>query len=160
MSWQTIERIVGNLKDLDYRGRISWFWINEPLMDSRILDIIAYTRRECPNAFLSLVTNGDLLTDALYRDLRRNGLDALGISIYDTPAAEHAEAIDGDDRLVLMDMRHARAPHLENRAGNIKRHSRLFTKPKRAVPCELRPTVQHDDRERQWAGRIVLLGSL
>ena len=128
MSWQTIERIVGNLRDLDYRGRISWFWINEPLMDPRILDIIAYTRRECPNAFLSLVTNGDLLTDALYKDLRRNGLDALGISIYDTPAAEHAEAIDGDDRLVLMDMRHARAPRLENRAGNVKRHSRLFNK--------------------------------
>jgi radical SAM protein with 4Fe4S-binding SPASM domain len=130
MSWQTIERIVGNLKELDYRGRISWFWINEPLMDSRILDIVAYTRRECPDAFLSLVTNGDLLTDAVYKDLRRSGLDALGVSIYDTPAAEHAEAIDGDDRLVLMDMRRIRPPHLENRAGNIKRHSRLFTETK------------------------------
>ena len=71
MNWQTIERIVGNLRDLDYRGRISWFWINEPLMDSRILDMISYTRWECPNAFISLVTNGDLLTDDLYKDLRR-----------------------------------------------------------------------------------------
>ena len=130
MNWQTIERIVGNLRDLDYRGRISWFWINEPLMDSRILDIISYTRRECPNAFISLVTNGDLLTDDLYKDLRRGGLDALGVSIYDTPAAKHAEAIDGDDRLVLMDMRHVRVPNLENRGGNIKRHSRLFTESK------------------------------
>lgn len=133
MSWPIIERIVGNLRDLDYRGRISWFWINEPLMDPRILDIIEYTRRECPHAFLSLVTNGDLLNEALYKDLRRSGLDALGISIYDTPAAKRAEQISRDDRLVLMDMRQVHPPRLENRAGNIKRHARLF-----------------DDSKRQW----------
>ena len=132
MAWSTIERIVGNLRDLNYRGRISWFWINEPLMDFRIAEIISYTRRECPEAFISLVTNGDLLTDAMYKNLRRNGLDALGISIYDNPAAEHAEEIEQDGRLVLMDMRHVRAPRLENRAGNIKRHARLFAESQRS----------------------------
>jgi radical SAM protein with 4Fe4S-binding SPASM domain len=95
-------------------------------MDSRIVEIIKYTRRECPEAFISLVTNGDLLTDAIYKDLRRCGLDALGISIYDNPAFERAKEVEQDGRLVLMDMRHARVPRLENRAGNIKRHARLF----------------------------------
>ena len=131
MSWPTIERIVGNLRDLNYRGRISWFWINEPLMDSRIVEIIRYTRQQCPDAFISLVTNGDLLTDALYKDLRRNGLDALGISLYDNPAAERSAEIEQDGRLVLMDMRHVRVPPLENRGGNIKRHARLFVEPQR-----------------------------
>jgi radical SAM protein with 4Fe4S-binding SPASM domain len=132
MAWPTIERIVRNLRDLNYRGRISWFWINEPLMDSRIAEIISYTRRECPEAFISLVTNGDLLTDAMYKNLRRNGLDALGISIYDNPAAERADEIEQDGRLVLMDMRHVRAPRLENRGGNIKRHARLFAESQRS----------------------------
>jgi radical SAM protein with 4Fe4S-binding SPASM domain len=132
MSWPTIERIVGNLRDLSYRGRISWFWINEPLMDPRIVEIIRYTREHCPDAFLSLVTNGDLLTDATYKELRRNGLDALGISIYDNPAAKQAEAIEQDGRLVPMDMRHARIPRLENRGGNIKRHARLFAEARHA----------------------------
>ena len=131
MAWPTIERIVGNLRELNYRGRISWFWINEPLMDSRIVEIIRYTRRECSEAFISLVTNGDLLTDATYKNLRRNGLDALGISIYDNPAAERAEEIEQDGRLVLMDMRHVRVPQLENRGGNIKRHARLFAESQR-----------------------------
>jgi hypothetical protein len=126
MSWATIERIVGNLRDLEYRGRVSWFWINEPLMDSRILDIVAHTRRACPHAFISLITNGDLLNDALYRDLRRNGLDALGISIYDTRAAQHAKSLQHDARMVLLDMRRTRPPSLENRGGNINRHGKLF----------------------------------
>jgi radical SAM protein with 4Fe4S-binding SPASM domain len=126
MAWPMIERIVKNLSDLNYRGRISWFWINEPLMDSRMMEIIKYTRRECSEAFISLVTNGDLLTNAVYKDLRQAGLDALGISVYDNPAAAHAEEIEQDGRLVVMDMRHVRVPLLENRGGNIKRHARLF----------------------------------
>jgi radical SAM protein with 4Fe4S-binding SPASM domain len=125
MDWPTIERIVGNLRDLDYAGRISWFWINEPLMDARMPEILSYTRRQCPRAFLSLVTNGDLLTDALYRDLRRSGLGALGVSIYDNRAAERVGRLCDDDRLVLIDMRKARPGRLDNRGGNIK-PERLF----------------------------------
>jgi MoaA/NifB/PqqE/SkfB family radical SAM enzyme len=126
MSWPTIERIVGNLRDLDYGGRISWFWINEPLMDARLLAILRFTRRECPRAFLSLVTNGDLLTDALYRDLRQSGLDALGVSVYDNLAGRRIAAVTPDERLVPIDMRRGRGRSLDNRGGNIARHGRLF----------------------------------
>ncbi len=126
MSWATIERIVGNLRDLDYRGRVSWFWINEPLLDSRIIEIVARTRQACPHAFLSLITNGDLLDETLYRALRRSGLDAIGISVYDNPAADRARRLKRDDRMVLLDMRRTRPPALENRGGNVKRHATLF----------------------------------
>ena len=44
----------------------------------------------------------------------------------DNPAAAHADGIEQDGRLVVMDMRHVRVPRLENRGGNIKRHARLF----------------------------------
>jgi radical SAM protein with 4Fe4S-binding SPASM domain len=154
MQWPTIERIVGNLRDLKYCGRISWFWINEPLMDPRIVEIVKYTRRECPDAFLSLLTNGDLLTDEMYKELRRSGLDALGISIYDNPAAQRAQQIEQDGRLVLMEMRHVRAPQLDNRGGNVKRHARLF---------ENRPSQRHNSCARPFrmmtvnaAGQVVL----
>jgi 2-iminoacetate synthase ThiH len=49
-----IEKIADNLKDLDYRGRISPFGINEPLMDPRMLDIIRLFRAKCPRAFISI----------------------------------------------------------------------------------------------------------
>jgi radical SAM protein with 4Fe4S-binding SPASM domain len=73
-----------------------------------------------------LITNGDLLTDALYRDLRESGLDALGVSIYDNKTAERMEQLAQDERLALIDMRRVRPPQLENRAGNVKRKERVF----------------------------------
>ena len=114
MDWETIERIIYNLRDLNYSGRISWFCINEPLMEKRMLKILKLTRTHCTRAFLSLITNGDLLSQALYRSLRTEGLDALGVSIYDDKTFIKVEQIK-DERLVMLDMRHALPGHLENR---------------------------------------------
>ena len=81
MNWETINRIILNLSDLDYSGRISWFWINEPLLDKRMLDILKLTKKHCPHAFLSLLTNGDLLDETLYRDTTYLIGDAYWIAI-------------------------------------------------------------------------------
>jgi radical SAM protein with 4Fe4S-binding SPASM domain len=126
MDWQTIERIVANLKRLKFRGRISWFWINEPLLERRMLEILKLTRKHCPRAFLSLITNGDLLTDDKYKELRSNGLDALGVSIYDDKTFQKVEQLKRDERLVAIDMREPPPGSLHNRAGNIKHNVHLF----------------------------------
>lgn len=125
MSWELIERIVHNLKDLDYRGRLSWFWINEPLADRRMNDIIAFSREQLPNAFLSLLTNGDLLSDSRYEDLRHAGLDALGVSVYDDATLEKLLEMQGDRYLVPLDMRRPDGK-LQNRAGSIENESGRF----------------------------------
>jgi radical SAM protein with 4Fe4S-binding SPASM domain len=119
MDWPTIERIVYNLKDLNYRGRISWYGINEPLLDKRMLDILRFTKRHCPHAFLSFISNGDLLDAGVYENLRRSGLDALGVSIYNDKTFEKVNRIK-DDRLVLLEMRAPPPGRLENRAGSIR----------------------------------------
>jgi radical SAM protein with 4Fe4S-binding SPASM domain len=126
MDWQTIERIVYNLKDLKYSGRISWFWINEPLMEKRIFEILKLTKRHCPRAFLSLTTNGDPLNETLYRDLRKSGLDALSVSIYDDKTFDKIKRMKKDDRLVTIDMRKPPPGRLENRASSIKQNTSVF----------------------------------
>ncbi|MGH7792508.1 MAG: SPASM domain-containing protein [Thermodesulfobacteriota bacterium] len=78
-----------------------------------------------PRAFLSLITNGDLLSQALHRSLRTEGLDALGVSIYDDKTFIKAERMK-DERLVMLDMRHALPGRLENRGGNIKQDAHAF----------------------------------
>ena len=75
MRWETIERIVLNLEDLQYRGRLSWFCINEPLLDKRMTEILRFSRSRLPYAPLTLNTNGDLLTEDRYFELRAAGLD-------------------------------------------------------------------------------------
>jgi radical SAM protein with 4Fe4S-binding SPASM domain len=125
MSWDTIEQIVYNLRDLDYRGRVSWFWINEPLMDKRLAEILKLTRDNCPRAFLSLVTNGDLLNAERYDLLRQSGLDALGVSVYDDATYEKIEPLR-NRQLAVLDMRGPHPASLENRAGNVKQHAESF----------------------------------
>jgi len=125
MDWHIVERIISNLSDLNYSGRISWFWINEPLMEKRMLEILKLTRSKCPRAFLSLITNGDLLNKTVYRSLRKAGMDALGVSVYDDKTFNKIEKIM-DKRIVTFDMRNISANRLENRGGNIKKNAYLF----------------------------------
>jgi 2-deoxy-scyllo-inosamine dehydrogenase (SAM-dependent) len=118
MEWGTIRTILENLKALHYNGRISWYNINEPLLDRRIVEIVRMTREYCPQAFVSLATNGDLLDDSLYHDLKASGLDALGVSVYDDKTYEKVKKL-ADRQMVLIDMRLAGEEVLENRGGGI-----------------------------------------
>lgn len=129
MSWTTIEKIVSNLRDLDYSGRISWYVINEPLMDKRITEIIRYTREQCPKSFINLITNGDLLDKEKFVSLRKAGLDALGVSVYDDKTFQKIGTIN-DRKLVMIDKRNPGPDNLENRGGNVKKNGHLF-EPKR-----------------------------
>jgi MoaA/NifB/PqqE/SkfB family radical SAM enzyme len=69
LSAELIEKVAENLKALNFRGRISPFGINEPLMDRRMPDIIRLLRSSCPEAMITLVSNGDLLTLEILRNL-------------------------------------------------------------------------------------------
>jgi radical SAM protein with 4Fe4S-binding SPASM domain len=130
MDWSLIERIVRNLGELSYRGRISWFWINEPLLDRRMPDIVRLTRTQNPEAFLSLVTNGDMLTAESYDALKRAGLDGLGVSVYDDDTFEKVTPLV-DERLAIMDMRSVGPGRLDNRGGNIKQRPAEFERYRR-----------------------------
>jgi radical SAM protein with 4Fe4S-binding SPASM domain len=83
MHGDVIDEIAWQLRKLEYAGRISPFGINEPLLDPRIRGIIQQFRHMVPKAFLSIVTNGDKLTESMRDRLFEAGLDALGISVYD-----------------------------------------------------------------------------
>jgi radical SAM protein with 4Fe4S-binding SPASM domain len=146
MDWETIHKILENLKSLQYRGRISWYNINEPLMDRRMAEILRLTREYCPQAFISLATNGDLLDANLYHSLKASGLDALGISIYDDKTFENVRTF-ADRQMVLMDMRSMGEGLLENRGGGIRQE----------VPVFERDRARYQDRscERPFAMMVV-----
>lgn len=62
MSDALFSKIIQELADLNYRGRISLFSYNEPFLDSQIIERHAYVRKMLPNAKLHIMTNGILLT--------------------------------------------------------------------------------------------------
>ena len=125
MSNETLLRIVDNLHQLNYSGRISPFGINEPLLDPRLVEMIQLFRTRCPRSFLSFNTNGDRLTPALFAQLMDNGLDTLGLSIYDDLGFNRLQPYAQDPRVVMLDMRQP-GQRLENRGGQVQNHPDRF----------------------------------
>jgi hypothetical protein len=58
------KKIIDDLKDWDYRGTLNLFSNNEPFVDKRILDFLAYARAQLPNTFILIISNGTLLNVA------------------------------------------------------------------------------------------------
>lgn len=114
-----IEKVIHELILLGYRGRFSPFHINEPLLDyERVRNTIQLLKEYCPQAYASIVTNGDLINQHKIDELREVGTDVIGISIYTSTNLMYMNELSlrNKDIIKLIDMR---TPKLENRAGSI-----------------------------------------
>lgn len=81
MSAELFEKIILDLSEKDYKGKISLFSNNEPFLDERIIDFHRFARNKLPNAFFSLYTNGSLLNLDKFLNIV-NYLDCLIIDNY------------------------------------------------------------------------------
>ncbi len=115
-----INKIICELKELQYNGIINWFSLNEPLLDRRICDIIKKTKDQVPNSRPRLFTNGDPLTQSLLDNLFDNGLWELSISLHDEKASERIAKLDFSKKNVKTVKYYDRTEiDLFNRAGLI-----------------------------------------
>ncbi len=62
MDTNLFTKIIDELADFNYSGRICLFSNNEAFMDDRIIEFHKFTRERLPNARTHLFTNGTLLT--------------------------------------------------------------------------------------------------
>jgi radical SAM protein with 4Fe4S-binding SPASM domain len=69
MEESLFERVVSQLRELDYSGFLSLFSNNEPLLDDRIAAFCKYAREMLPKAYLHLWTNGTLLSVQKYAEI-------------------------------------------------------------------------------------------
>jgi MoaA/NifB/PqqE/SkfB family radical SAM enzyme len=121
MAQSVFDKILADLKAVNYDGIFHLYLMAEPLCDHRIEALIMQTRAEFPENIIRISTNGDLLQsiEDIYR-LLDAGLTDIGISHYDSTNQnlyEHAP----DYRIVhtrLNDLRQS----FYNRAGlvNVK----------------------------------------
>lgn len=85
MELPLFEKIIGDLADMEYHGTLSLYSNNEPLLDNRLFDMLAYAKEKLPGATHVLYTNGILLTANALAYLEKV-LDRLVIDIYtETP---------------------------------------------------------------------------
>lgn len=81
MSRQLFEKIIDQLAEINYSGKIALFSNNEPFLDEDILDKHKYARERLPNARMHLFTNGTLLKLEWFIEIM-NYLDELIIDNY------------------------------------------------------------------------------
>jgi len=82
MNTCTYNKIIANLKEINYNKIITYSRYNEPLADDIIYNRLNYAKINLPNATLHFNTNGDFLTANKISKLYDNGLRSLNIQIY------------------------------------------------------------------------------
>lgn len=75
------KKIIDQLAELEYSGRLATFSNNEPFLDSRIIEFNCYARERLPKARLHLFTNGTVMTLDKFKDIIKY-LDELIIDNY------------------------------------------------------------------------------
>ena len=83
MGWGLYLKIINELQEIGYEGRIAPFLMNEPLLDDRMLGIAEYTKCMLPENELMISTNGTLLKSKKEVDaLLKMGFDKIIVSCY------------------------------------------------------------------------------
>ena len=62
--------IIDQLADWNYRGHLTLYGNNEPLLDTRIVELHKYAREKLPESFIFMSTNGLILTLDKVREIQ------------------------------------------------------------------------------------------
>jgi len=85
---------IRNLKGIKYTGAVTYQFYGEPLLDSRLVDFVKYTRENLPSAmFVKVISNGDYLTEDLFERLIEAGMAEISITIHDRNPARRMERL-------------------------------------------------------------------
>lgn len=75
--------LLDQLVSIDFRGRLSPVFYNEPLMDPRLARLMREAKEKLPRTNIVLFTNGSLLTKENIEELVEAGVDTLLVSQYE-----------------------------------------------------------------------------
>lgn len=75
MDDEIYKKIIDDLTEIDFRGRIAPHQSSEPLLHPRLTELAAYARDQLPRAEFAIYTNGDFLNRERFDELREAGVD-------------------------------------------------------------------------------------
>jgi len=76
------DKVLKELSEIDYKGKIFYSRYNEPFADRMILDRLRQARTTLPKARLCTFTNGDYLTPEFLGEIYDAGLREMYVSLY------------------------------------------------------------------------------
>lgn len=91
MSWDCYTSVIEQLVSIGFNGRIALMLSNEPMLESRLEDMIVYAKHRSQRFFLDITTNGRLLTVEKMDKLFSLGLDNININDYRSDRDKYPE---------------------------------------------------------------------
>ena len=82
MTWNLYHRIINELKELKYNGKIGLFLMNESLLDNRLSNMVMLAKQNMPKAEVYISTNGTRLNEGMFEELKIAGIDRIMVSCY------------------------------------------------------------------------------
>lgn len=94
MPQELYNSICDQLRALEWNGAVQFFYLNEPLLDKRILDLLRQLREACPRCSIHVTSNGEVVRDRdfLYA-LFRAGVNILNLNGYTPEAYAHNKSL-------------------------------------------------------------------
>jgi radical SAM protein with 4Fe4S-binding SPASM domain len=117
-------KIISELKSINYSGRISYSFYNEPMLSAQLEEYVALARQELPDVSIEIYSNGTLLTSERFRKLIKCGVTKFIITKHEDVNSnyEFDKTLNelSSDELKHLNYRSYRDIKLTNRGGMLK----------------------------------------
>ena len=105
MEWSVFTKVIDQLAAMGFSGRIALYMTNEPLLESRLLEMVKYARSKSPRFFLDFTTNGIHLSAMQIDKLFIAGLDNININDYPNDREKYPDMISSPLKNILSNFR-------------------------------------------------------
>jgi len=138
MPVELFEKLILDLKSLNYRGRISFHFYNEPLLCDNLSVFLVFVKQHLPACRTDLYTNGVLLTRPVLDSLLELGVDKFIVTKHANVGAYPFEAmyhsLPNDIRRHIHFQDHSQL-QFTNRGGLVPGSGSRSVESLRKVPC-------------------------
>jgi len=94
MNFQVFAEIVAQLRQIRFRGFLTYHFFNEPLLNRDLETLVRHASQQLPKARHVIFTNGDLLTSARAASLLSAGVDLLIVTDHGGRRTEYVEELE------------------------------------------------------------------
>ncbi|MFH1285218.1 MAG: radical SAM/SPASM domain-containing protein [Candidatus Micrarchaeota archaeon] len=127
------KKAVADLADINYSGILAPHFYGEPLLDSRLPNLLSYAKQKLPNTSILLYTNGDYLSRELFLKLKDSGVNDFFVTEHENKPPKkfmewHASASASDKKHIIFQKMNENSI-LSNRGGAaVVAHKKPFSK--------------------------------
>jgi 8-amino-3,8-dideoxy-alpha-D-manno-octulosonate transaminase len=129
MPKKVFQKVIDELAEMNFKGKIMPHHYGEPLLDTRLEKLVSYTKKKLPKSIVVIYTNGDFLTLSRYWKLRKAGVDQFYVTNHDNHTPVHIQKLLKDPEIsptIIFYSLNKKTTPLFNRGGLVKTNKTII----------------------------------